>query len=677
MARPKSIEPLVNDWANQQLNNLFEKTYPEQIKINDEIEEAFSKSGSKHGTGPARPDNKVMRKVNGKNVLVLFEYKGYEDRHVNFDKNGKVELIKKTVIKTYAVNGAIFYAKAIIDNTRSYDEVIAIGISDGVIHKDNLEPRISAYYISRDNYAEPQLIGDRYEDLTFLSIDNFEAFLTKARELTLSDAEREAIHDRYEADLSDVLKNLNEKLHELNIDVNVRVNMLSGMIMASMPNDGTNEFEPLAYEELLGANPSSNRSDGAKLLGAISDFLKTKQIPPLKQIQIMRRLEDVFSTESFSDPNADNQQGESKLKTVYRKVITELLPFYAKGFRMDFTGKLFDILNSWVQVPDSGKNDIVLTPRYVTRLMARLTNVNMNSYVWDFAAGSAGFLVSAMDIMIEDAKMQLGERTNELNNKLNSIKVNQLLGIEKNNDMYMLAVLNMILMGDGSSNIIQADSLTYNGAYQYPPEKKDVIFPADTFLLNPPYSSAGKGLIFIEKALSKMKGGMAAVLIQESAGGELYADWHRKILQRHTLKASIHMPSDLFIGKAGVQTAIFLFEVNKPHDAQNLVQFVDFSKDGYKRTNRKKAKQNLFNVDDANGKYDELAKLIKYDNVSSLKYYSEDNYIKDTISLTGGDWQYLSHALIDKTPTEEDFNSVVSDYLQFRLTRMLKGENND
>ncbi|MEW4231634.1 HsdM family class I SAM-dependent methyltransferase [Priestia megaterium] len=673
MARPKSIEPLVSYWADQQLNNLFEKTYPEQIKINDEIEEAFSKSGSKQGTGSARPDNKVIRRADGKNILILFEYKGYEDRHVMLDKEGKLELAKKTAIKDYAVNGAVFYAQAIIDNTISYDEIIAIGVSDGIIHKDNLAPRISAYYISRDNYAEPQLVSDRYEDLSFLSADNFQAFLKKARELTLSDAEREAIHERYEANLSDVLKNLNEKLHELNIDVNVRVNMLSGMIMASMPNAGNNDFEPLPYEDLRGAKPSSERSDGAKILEAISDFLKTKQIPSRKQQQIMRRLEDVFSTESFSDPNADNQEGESKLKTIYRMVITELLPFYAKGFRMDFTGKLFDILNSWVQVPDSGKNDIVLTPRYVTRLMARLTNVNMNSYVWDFAAGSAGFLVSAMDIMIEDAKRNLEETPLELEQKIKDIKVNQLLGIEKNNDMYMLAVLNMILMGDGSSNIIQSNSLTYNGAYQYPPEKKDTLFPADTFLLNPPYSSAGKGLIFLEEALSKMNKGMAAILIQESAGGDIHADWHRKILQKHTLKASIHMPSDLFVGKAGVQTAVFLFEVNKPHDAERLVQFVDFSKDGYKRTNRKKAKQNLFNINDANGHYDELVRLINYDNVSSLKYFNDDNYIKDTISLNGGDWQYLSHAIIDKTPTEEDFKNVVSDYLEFQLIRILKG----
>jgi hypothetical protein len=55
--------------------------------------------------------------------------------------------------------------------------------------------------------------------------------------------------------------------------------------------------------------------------------------------------------------------------------------------------------------------------------MAKLTNVNMNSYVWDYGAGSAGFLVSAMDIMIEDAKKQLDERPLELERK--DIKVDR------------------------------------------------------------------------------------------------------------------------------------------------------------------------------------------------------------------------------------------------------------
>ena len=45
-------------------------------------------------------------------------------------------------------------------------------------------------------------------------------------------------------------------------------------------------------------------------------------------------------------------------------------------------------------------NDVVLTPRYVTKLMAKLARTDMNSFVWDRAMGSGGFLVSAMDIMI-------------------------------------------------------------------------------------------------------------------------------------------------------------------------------------------------------------------------------------------------------------------------------------
>lgn len=47
------------------------------------------------------------------------------------------------------------------------------------------------------------------------------------------------------------------------------------------------------------------------------------------------------------------------------------------------------MLNAWVDIPDSDKNDVVLTPRYVTELMAKLAQVNKDSYVWDYAVGSA------------------------------------------------------------------------------------------------------------------------------------------------------------------------------------------------------------------------------------------------------------------------------------------------
>ena len=69
----------------------------------------------------------------------------------------------------------------------------------------------------------------------------------------------------------------------------------------------------------------------------------------------------------------------------------------------------------------------------------------MNSYVWDFATGSAGLLVAAMNEMLVDAKNKI-KSPDELYLKTASIKANQLLGIEILPSVYMLAILNMILL---------------------------------------------------------------------------------------------------------------------------------------------------------------------------------------------------------------------------------------
>ena len=83
--------------------------------------------------------------------------------------------------------------------------------------------------------------------------------------------------------------------------------------------------------------------------------------------------------------------------------------------------------------------------------------MNKDSYVWDFATGSAGLLVAAMNVMIDDAKANI-QSPDEFKKKEAHIKANQLLGLEILPSIYMLAILNMILMGDGSSNIINKDN---------------------------------------------------------------------------------------------------------------------------------------------------------------------------------------------------------------------------
>ena len=205
---------------------------------------------------------------------------------------------------------------------------------------------------------------------------------------------------------------------------------------------------------------------------------------------------------------------------------------------------------------------------------------------------------------------------------------------------------------------------------------KDKDFPANVFLLNPPYSAPGKGLNFVEKALSKMKSGKAAVLIQENAGSTQGDGYTKKILNKNTLIASIHMSTDLFIGKSSVQTAIYVFDVGTPHDTEKLVKFIDFSNDGYARQNRRKSSQsvNLKDDDNAKERYAELVNLVvrgKGKDDKNLNYY-KDCYVEDYITSEGNDWTYSQHKKIDIKPTEDDFKKVVKEYMAWQISDLIK-----
>lgn len=72
----------------------------------------------------------------------------------------------------------------------------------------------------------------------------------------------------------------------------------------------------------------------------------------------------------------------------------------------------------------------VLTPPYITNMMARILDINKDSRVMDLATGSAAFLVAAMDLMVTNANEVLGKNTTIAEEAIKNIKKNQLLGIE-------------------------------------------------------------------------------------------------------------------------------------------------------------------------------------------------------------------------------------------------------
>ena len=229
----------------------------------------------------------------------------------------------------------------------------------------------------------------------------------------------------------------------------------------------------------------------------------------------------------------------------------------------------------------------------------------------------------------------------------------------------------MIMMGDGSSNIINEDSLTqFDGKYGY--GKTDEKFPATAFILNPPYSAEGNGMIFVKRALSMMDKGFASVIIQGSAGSGKATELNKEILKSNRLLASIKMPIDLFVGKSSVQTYIYVFRVGEPHENDYIVKFIDFTSDGYTRSNRKKASTNLRDTDNAKEKYQEVVDLVKYGK-SKLHYLTESEYYEGRIDVSkGDDWNQT--APIDLKPTLEDFKKTIGNYLSWEVSNILKGQ---
>lgn len=668
-----SIEEQIEDIAKKQLSAIKLKYFTKTESINSEIDDALRKAPSKNGgEGSNYPDIKLLLQTKSNaRIPVMIEVKGTKGALVKFDERGDIENLKKdgtpnyANIKKYAVNGAVHYADAILNHTESYSGVLAIGINGYEDSTKKIVTELEVYYVSKNNFLLPKKL-QAYTDLSFLSENNSDNLAEEINNLSLSEEEQEKKTKDFENLIEIRLKDLNQRMHDdLNIAVGARVQLVAGLIMAALGVG--NQVSPLLIADLKGDMGGSS-NDGQIVINKISDFLSVKNIPLEKKDLIINDLKNVFiGSKIYATVN-----GESKIKTVYRIIKDEIMPIFTSAKHLDFTGRLFNVLNEWVAIPDGARNDVVLTPRYVCELMAKLCKVNKDSYVWDYAVGSAGFLISAMKQMIKDAESSI-KSPSELQQKILKIKGRQLLGVEIRADIYMLAVLNMILMGDGSTNILHEDSLTqFDGNYEQG-EQKGEPFPANVFLLNPPYSAEGKGFVFVEKALSKMVGGRAAILIQENAGSGNGLPFTKNILAKNTLVASIHM-SDIFCGKAGVQTAIYVFDVGVAHNKDNMVKFIDFSNDGYTRQNRKKsgADVNLKNTDHAIERYEEIADIVL--NRKKKTHYFDDCVIEDTINLEGKDWTYNQHRKIDTVPTEADFRKTVADYLSWKVSTLMKEE---
>ena len=662
------LEEHVNDWVKSQFEKLGlrnQTDYYTESAIPDYLKEALKgRAKTENKTNFGKPDFSLTKY---KQTPVIIENKLGIKKLISETKDG----IKfdENSIKDYAVNGALYYATGMIASGK-YHEVIAVGIAAD--SDESIELKV--YYVYGSGESSYKLL----ESVTTLDfLENKKTFDEFYNNAILTEEEKHEILINSQAKLQRYAKSLNKLMHNHNITAPQRVLYVSGMLL-SMQNildtQGNHIQDGLVPDDLKAIQTESKR-DGVQIVNQIKEFLIARDIPLDKQNLMLSSFSEISKDSQRDEPTELDKEVSKLLKenaSSNKQIFTFIyhnifLSIDAMAGHLDIMGEMYSEFLKYA-LGDGKEIGIVLTPPYVTKMMATILDVNKDSKVMDLATGSAGFLISAMEIMIQDVENLYGKKTTQAEIKIDEIKKKQLLGVELNAEMFTLAATNMILRGDGSSNIQKGN--TFNT-----PEELYTKFKANKLLLNPPFSFKENGIPFIEFGLNKMEtGGLGAIIIQDSAGSGKAISTNKKILKKHTLKASIKMPTDLFQPMAGVQTSIYIFEVNKPHDYEQTVKFIDFRNDGYKRTSRA-----LQEMDNPTKRYQDIIKIYKAGRNAKVEanWNLDEVYIEDFITPSGADWNFDQHKTIDTKPTLEDFKKTVGDYLSWEVSNILKQKGNE
>ena len=665
------LEIDVNDWVKDQFTRLgLQKgqDYNEESAMSDYMKESLK--------GSAKTENKTNFGVpdlhlENYKIPIIIENKLGLKKLISQTKDG-IKTDDKS-IKSFAVNGALNYARSMTDSTKKchYQEVIAIGIAGD--SKEDVEIRVFYVFGSATNaYKELFTVST----LNFL--ENEQSFNEFYKEAILTEEEKQRILIDSQAVLQSYAKKLNRLMHNHQITAPQRVLYVSGMLLAMqevIDESGNHVDDGLIPDDLKGVQTANGR-DGKKIVNQIDTFLTERGIDSEKKDLMLASFAEI-SKDKQRDYLTDNDKEVARLiqepqSSVTKQIFAFIYEYIFKsidglGGHIDIMGEMYSEFLKYA-LGDGKEIGIVLTPPYVTKMMAQILDIKKTNKVMDLATGSAGFLISAMELMIEDANKTLGRATTAANDEIQNLKKNNLLGVELNAEMFTLAATNMILRGDGSSRIEKGSAFDR-------PDSLFEDFESDRLLLNPPFSHDENGLPFLKHGLDKMeKGGLGAIIIQDSAGSGKATKTARAILRKHMLLASIKMPVDLFVPMAGVQTSIYIFQAKKPHDFKKPVKFIDFRNDGYKR-----AKRGITEIDKPTERYQDIISIYKAGKQATVlaDWDLESVYVEGFITDEGNDWNFEQHQVIDTKPTLEDFKKTVADYLSWEVTQLLQQKGED
>lgn len=593
-----------------------------------EIDDAL-KTASKKGTGHVGFPEYVGVV---KDFIIVIEDKPKTDKHVFLD--GSVISLETNAVVDYAMNGALFYAKHLAKNT-TYKKIIAVGVSG-----DKKKHKISPIYVDDTDYYRELPDVESFISFNEKNIDEY-----YTREILKEDTNTEK-------ELAEILKDaasLHEDLRNYgNLKDIDKPLVVSGILLA------LNEIEKKSFsiDNLVG---DTVETDGQKIYKAIESNLKRVNVQPqVKLDKILSQFSIIRDTQILNEIN--DTLGETPLK-YYAKFLYEKIFKSIKhtSSSEDYLGRFYGEFMSY-SGGDGQTLGIVLTPKHITELFCELLDLKPEDVVLDPCCGTAGFLIAAMHMMLKKAKDDTQKK---------HIRKEQLHGIELQPYMFTIATTNMILRGDGKSNLINENFLKQES------DKLQLKSPT-VGMMNPPYSQGSKKnpdlyeICFTEHLLdSLVEGGRCAVIVpQSSMTGKTKEEQAVKenILKHHTLEGVITLNKDTFYG-VGVMPCIAIFTAGEPHPANKECKFINFENDGYKVSPH----IGLIETESAKDKKQHLLD-VWFDRIEADTKFC----VKTTIEATD-EWLHSFYYFNDEIPTDADFDKTVGDYLSFEFSMIMQG----
>jgi len=216
----------------------------------------------------------------------------------------------------------------------------------------------------------------------------------------------------------------------------------------------------------------------------------------------------------------------------------------------------------------AGKSGEFYTPRAVTDFVVKMVNPQIGESVADFACGTGGFLVSALNNM----KEQVSDTDS------NKVMENSFYGVEKKSLPYLLCTTNMLLHDINEPLIIRGNSLEKNVRDYDENEKFDII------LMNPPYGGTEKKSVqqnfptelrdsetadlFMVEILYRLKeNGRVGIVLPD---GFLFGSDNtkvaikKKLMEECNLHTIIRLPGSIFAPYTPIATNLLFFDKTGP-----------------------------------------------------------------------------------------------------------------